>query len=93
MAASKIPEELINKMVLMSYELEPHPLAVILKGYRDFLIRTQVEELCTDEEAKAIYSSSMTDEELLNYQVYGMEGHVIRNDLRECIGWFNEECI
>ena len=30
MAAAKIPEILINKMVLMSYELQPHPLATII---------------------------------------------------------------
>ena len=35
--AAKIPEELIHKITLMSYQLSPHPLAKIIKINRAFI--------------------------------------------------------
>jgi len=44
--ANTIPEELITKITIMSYQLHPHPLASILKG--KFLFLENIDKVITD---------------------------------------------
>ena len=46
MSAKLIPEELITKITIMSYQLHPHPLATILKD--KYLFIENINKLITD---------------------------------------------